>query len=293
MRFPSPDAGRTEIHRRFENLENELVALRKHVRKAESASRELLKRERTRQRATREVGRLDYEPADIFLWLSSASSVSRLRACAKEPWTVEWIESSLKENEVFYDIGANVGAYSLVAAKASQGTAQIIAFEPAFATFAILCENVLLNDLAEVVTPIPVPLSDRTQLDTFNYRGTSAGQALHSLDDTKALGQTEVSYRQPVLTFRLDDLIDQFGLPSPTHIKLDVDGAEERVLHGAQRALCSPSLRSVMVELNADPSRAVTKRLLEGGLSLQREFTPPQKPGRRPPQHTYGLFSRV
>jgi hypothetical protein len=48
-----------------------------------------------------------------------------------------------------------------------------------------------------------------------------------------------------------------------------------------------------MVELNADPSRAVTKRLLEGGLSLQREFTPPQKPGRRPPQHTYGLFSRV
>src|SRR5579872_3231912 len=62
---------------------------------------------------------LDYAASRIRLLVSSSEIGVRLRSVEKEPFTVEWIEQSLRPGEVFYDIGANVGAYSLIAARAT------------------------------------------------------------------------------------------------------------------------------------------------------------------------------
>src|ERR671932_123659 len=59
--------------------------------------------------------------------------LSRLRPVAKEPWTVRWLERSLRDGDVLYDVGANVGAYSLIAAALG---AQVVAIEPAYANYA-------------------------------------------------------------------------------------------------------------------------------------------------------------
>src|SRR5688572_14716010 len=61
--------------------------------------------------------RLDYDRADIYLRVTSKVEGFRIHACAKEPFTIEWIHGQLRAGDVLYDIGANVGAYSLVAAK--------------------------------------------------------------------------------------------------------------------------------------------------------------------------------
>src|SRR5262245_25440744 len=74
---------------------------------------------------------LDYPRSDIYLDVQSSDEYYlRLRSCYKEPETVEWIEKFVRENDVFYDIGANVGAYSLIASRFANGKATVYAFEP-------------------------------------------------------------------------------------------------------------------------------------------------------------------
>ena len=91
------------------------------------------------------VGELDYARHRIELLVSSPEIRVRLRSVEKEPFTVEWIERSIKPGDVFYDIGANVGAYSLIAAKVTGNGARIFAFEPSAATFHDLSRNILHN----------------------------------------------------------------------------------------------------------------------------------------------------
>src|SRR5579862_9056307 len=71
---------------------------------------------------------LDYERAPLRI---VASAYRRQATAAKEPFTVEWIEQSLRGGGVLYDVGANVGGYSLIAA-AQNPSVRVVAFEPAY-----------------------------------------------------------------------------------------------------------------------------------------------------------------
>lgn len=197
------------------------------------------------------IGRLDYPPGSIRLMVDSEAELARLRSCFKEPETVAWIEQFVRHGEVVYDIGANVGAYSLVVDRATQGTCKVYAFEPSFSTFAQLSRNVALNGSQGRVVPVLVALSDVSGLVAFNYSSLSPGTALHVLGDAVDHQGKPFSpeFSQPVLSYRMDDFIEQFALPAPNHIKLDVDGVELKVLRGATRALANPALRSVLVEV--------------------------------------------
>lgn len=196
--------------------------------------------------------RMDYARHDIFLHVDSHAEHSlRLHSCKKEPDTVEWIETFMRPGDVFYDIGANVGPYSLVAAKFFAGAVKTYAFEPAFLNFTQLCRNVFLNNCQESVIPLSVALSDETAIGAFNYHNLVPGGSLHTFGEAiDHKGQRfEPVLKQPVISYRTDDLIKQFGLPVPNHIKIDVDGIELAVLQGAEKTLADPSVRSLVVEL--------------------------------------------
>jgi FkbM family methyltransferase len=234
-------------------------------------------------------GRLDYPNVDLYLRVTSKlERKMRLRSCSKEPWTVEWIERWVKPGEVFFDIGANVGAYSLIAAKGSK--ARVFAFEPGYANFAALCENIVLNDVAERITPLPVGLAARTSLATFSYRNVRSGFASHALRLQPPTNGGAAAYQQPVLAHALDDLVERFSLPRPNHVKLDVDGAEVAVLAGAVRTLRAPELRSLMIEVEWKHSETVTQRLAECGLTQRSKF---ERRNGRPMKVWYGLFTPV
>ena len=218
-------------------------------------------------------GKMDYARHDIYLHVDSLIEYeTRLHSCEKEPDTVKWIEDFMRPGDIFYDIGANVGAYSLVAAKCFAGTVKVYAFEPAFLNFSQLCRNIFLNNSQDAVFPLSVALSDKTSIDDLNFHDLVPGGSLHTLGETidhKGERFTPVAV-QRMLSFRLDDLIDQFKIPTPSHIKIDVDGIEKAVLEGAQTALSSPSLRSIDVEL-PEGERDITEFLQGKGFKLHSQ----------------------
>ena len=210
------------------------------------------------------VGKLDYGPHPIWLTIESTREYgARLHSCASEPETVQWIEGFVQEGDVLLDIGANIGAYSLVAAKATGGKATIYAFEPAFANYSQMCRNIHLNGCAKSIVPLPVVLSDRTELGSFNYNNLVAGGSLHAYGEPVDFkGDVfEPVFQHTSISYRLDDFIRQFQVPAPNHIKIDVDGIEGSILKGAPETLANPSLRSMLIE--AEPQRPETQELLE------------------------------
>jgi FkbM family methyltransferase len=236
----------------------------------------------------RGVARLDYAPADIRVGATSDEILHlRLRPVAKEPWTVDWLERHMRRSDdVLYDVGANIGVYTLIACKAAPAGASVVAVEPAYATFASLCDNLVLNRCADRVTPLPVVLGDATRLGSLSYRDTAAGAAIHELD-----GGGGGAFRQTVLVYALDDLIDRFGLPVPTLVKLDVDGAEGAVLAGARATLRRPELRSVLVEVETAQTDTVLRELGDAGFELERRVD--DRYGEPLPDIWYGIFARA
>jgi FkbM family methyltransferase len=233
--------------------------------------------------------RLSYPHAEILLRVTSKAERARLNACMKEPFTIEWIRRWMQPGDVFYDIGSNVGVYSLVAAKGPGGGARVFSFDPSYGNIASLGVNILLNGVADQVTPLPVALTDTTGRNVFALRSLEAGAARHTLGDVPS-EEGPALYRQPVLTFRLDDLVQIADLPAPNHIKLDVDGGELAVLDGAAKTLESPSLRSVLIEVSTSMSDAITAALSARGLRLDTKVNVESKTGEY--LVWYGLFTR-
>ena len=235
-----------------------------------------------------QIVRLDYKVADIRLHITSGMEHRhRARSCAKEPWTVQWLEERLKPGDVLYDIGTNVGAFTLIAAK--HLGASVVAFEPGYANYARLCENLVLNLCHGSVIPLPIALADKTGLLGFNYRTLEPGQSRHALQTAPWHWQSEVTaekYVQPVCTMRLDDVVSQFDLPLPTHMKIDVDGGELRVLCGAEDVLRRAPLRSIMAEVEHALLDAATALLQRAGFVLEARF------GREARSATCALFVR-
>jgi hypothetical protein len=97
-----------------------------------------------------------------------------------------------------------------------------------------------------------IALSDQTEISVFHYSNLIPGGALHALG--KPIDYKGDFFKpiceQWIMVFRLDEFITLFNLPTPNHVKIDVDGIEFKILRGAQQMLCRPMLRSLMVEVN-------------------------------------------
>jgi FkbM family methyltransferase len=235
--------------------------------------------------------RLDFPGTDIWLHTTSpAEQRWRAMSCAKEPWTVEWILQEVHKGEVLYDIGANVGTFSLIAAKHCGALA--VAFEPGYASFARLCENIHLNGCSRTIVPVPLPLADKTGLVSFKYRSLDPGQSRHHLRDTPwspgSLTDPGARFIQPVCAMTLDAVYTEFGLSAPHHLKIDVDGAELRVLRGATAVLRCAQLRTILVEADTEQWEPVHELLTRSGFVLRSQH----KWDHKPHAPTYAVFAR-
>lgn len=187
--------------------------------------------------------KLDYQQKDIFMLTDTIREYeTRARSVIKEPKTVLWIEKYGGDSAVLYDIGANTGAYSLIAA--ARG-AQVVAFEPASQNVYKLYKNALLNKLNEhiIVVPLILEANNGTAKSFIKNRtfGATHGFSLGEQSSDTVAGET-------FLAMGLDNCIQTFSLPIPTMIKIDVDGAEVNVLKGAQKLLINPILTTLLIE---------------------------------------------
>ncbi|MBF0618892.1 MAG: FkbM family methyltransferase [Candidatus Omnitrophica bacterium] len=196
--------------------------------------------------------RMDHPRLSIFIDVSSAMENDvRTRSCSKEPETVAWIET-FRAGDVFWDIGANVGAYALVAAKQHEGRVKVYAVEPSVLNFAQLCRNIALNHCGEIITPLNIALSDKTAVGKFHYHNWVAGGAMHAFGAAVGCDQAAFQpvFSQDILSYSLDDVVAAFGLAMPDHIKIDVDGLEPEIMNGARRILSDKKkVRSLLVEI--------------------------------------------
>ena len=149
----------------------------------------------------------------------------------------------LREEDLFVDVGANIGAFSILASGVIGSPS--IAFEPVPATVALLQNNVMINRLASKVTVINAAVGSKEGAIPF----TSTFGAMNHVatDNEKKQGNfIEV----PII--RLDDLDSN---KIPTLIKIDVEGFESEVIAGAHSILKNPKVQALIVETNGSGKR--------------------------------------
>jgi FkbM family methyltransferase len=169
----------------------------------------------------------------------------------KEPDMIRWIDGMDKDT-VLWDIGANVGVFSLYAAVRTH--CAVLSFEPSAANVFVLARNIQLNHLNERVTAYCVALSGATELGILNLASEAIGAALSQFgkagETSRYWSGNSESAAHGMVGFTIDDFIARFNPHFPTHIKMDVDGLELPILQGATNTLRDPRLRAAMVELS-------------------------------------------
>ena len=144
-----------------------------------------------------------------------------------EPEQTSVFVNTLKNGMVFFDIGANIGYYTILGARLIGSKGRVFAFEPVLRNLVYLYQHTLVNK-ASNVTIISVACSDTTSLKNFCWgKNYAEGHLCEKSDNNNTI---------PVPTISIDEVIQQVGI-SPDVIKIDVEGAELSVLKGAQGVL--------------------------------------------------------
>jgi FkbM family methyltransferase len=167
----------------------------------------------------------------------------------KEPSTIAWI-AGFARDEVLVDVGANVGMYTVWAAK-TRGV-RVYAFEPEAQNYGFLNRNLLANRLGERVKAYCLALSDVAGLSELHLATLTPGGSCHSLGEPVDFNHRPMQpkFSQGCLSARLDDLVAGGAVPEPHYLKIDVDGFEPKVIAGAAAVLRGSRLKSLLVEIN-------------------------------------------
>jgi FkbM family methyltransferase len=148
-----------------------------------------------------------------------------------EPAEMAFVLHALRPGELFLDVGANLGSFTLLAAAAG---AEIISIEPVPETYVHLIANIRLNGLSQC-TPLNCGVSNQPGYLTFTL-GRDC--------------QNRVIEDGPGVTLPVDTIDNICAARVPTVMKIDVEGHEPKVLEGARMTFASPELQAVVIEMN-------------------------------------------
>ena len=189
-----------------------------------------------------------FVPNYLTKWLSDEFFI-------KEPETIEWIDKFTKtdnNNIIFWDVGANLGLYSIYAAL-KHSNIEVISFEPSTSNLRVLSRNISINNLQDKIFINQLPLGNKS----FNFsllreskfgEGESNNSFKEPIDFEGNNIVTKNSYK--LLGTSINNLIDQKILKVPNYIKIDVDGLEHLILEGASNYLNNKNIKSIQIEVN-------------------------------------------
>ncbi len=149
----------------------------------------------------------------------------------------------LEEQDLFVDIGANIGAYTVLASKVKK--ARTISIEPVPETHGHLVSNVKLNEIEERVSTHNIGIGSESRILSFTADLDTVNHVI--LNKSVANFETVDVKVKP-----LDDLLEGH---SPCLLKIDVEGFEQEVLDGATKTLSKDSLSAIIIELNGSGGR--------------------------------------
>jgi FkbM family methyltransferase len=238
--------------------------------------------------AIQPVAAIQTEHGDLLCKCGHGRLLWRARTFhTEEPDTVRWLDT-IERDDCLWDVGANVGLYSLYAAKFKR--CKVYAFEPESQNFALLVENIALNQIGDLCLPVCLAISESAGLGTLRVRYVTKGGAYNLFDapasrsdsadpvpasiqavSPDAAEQPAVS--QMVYGLSLDELLTTYKVEPPTHLKIDVDGLEPWIIAGGQTLLEQKRLRTILIELNkkSDRDLAVPEILAKKGFQFESE----------------------
>ncbi len=152
--------------------------------------------------------------------------------------TMAFLLHVLRSHDLFVDVGANIGSYTVLAG-AVVG-ARCISFEPLPETYQHLLNNICLNDIKELVQAHNLGIGKEDGILRFT---TGLGTVNH-------VANNEEIYSGNTLEVRVVSLDNVIGAIQPKLIKIDVEGFESNVVSGANRTLSNDGLDAVIMELN-------------------------------------------
>ena len=171
----------------------------------------------------------------------------------KEPETLEWINNfEKKENLTFWDIGANIGLYSIYnSLKNPKSTT--IAFEPSSSNLRVLTRNISINNLEKNIKVVSMPLTNKKNIFQEMKEGQFIeGGAMNSFGEKFDFEgkefQTTMKYN--LLGTTMNYFIENSILEIPDYIKIDVDGIEHLILEGGDKFLTHQKVKSLSIEIN-------------------------------------------
>lgn len=148
----------------------------------------------------------------------------------------------LNKSDAFFDVGANIGAYTVLASKVCGAKTQ--AFEPSKYTFERLSNNIYLNRINHLVTAHNLGVSSKSETVNFSK----------GFDTVNHVTSKELDYTEKIQTVSLNEIIDS-GVGVPNLIKIDVEGFEHHVIKGANKLLENSKLNAIIIELNGAGKR--------------------------------------
>ena len=171
----------------------------------------------------------------------------------KEPETLEWIDSFDDNSKIiFWDIGANIGLYSIYAALKFKNI-EVVSFEPSTSNLRVLSRNISINKLENKIKINQFPLTNKENKYLMMKEGDFVeGGALNSFgedfDFEGKIFKSEMNYQ--LFGTTINYLIENNILEIPDYIKIDVDGIEHLILEGASKYLNHKKIKSMSIEIN-------------------------------------------
>ena len=169
---------------------------------------------------------------------------------SKEPETIGWLKQHLRPSDIFLDIGANVGTFSIYVAKHLSGDGHVYACEPHLPTTVQLLQNISANDLEDRVSVISVAASGEDGFAPFRYKRWRQGASGNQLGIDGAPHLPNQVGTELKCGMRVDTMIAEGVIRSPDIVKIDTDGIEIPILNGMKGLLTGNRRpRSILAEV--------------------------------------------
>lgn len=169
------------------------------------------------------------------------------RGLLYEPATSMTVMEILRPGDTVFDVGANVGYFSLLSNAIAPGACRVFAFEPNPVAFGILTANVAANTPHDI-TCFNVGVADRAGTSILMPRDDHSKSRLLRSGGNLAPKEGAVHSSVPVVS--LDEVADRHGIDRIKLLKIDVEGFEPFVMLGAKSLLTSGRVECVICEIN-------------------------------------------
>jgi FkbM family methyltransferase len=154
-----------------------------------------------------------------------------------------------------FDIGANIGQFTLLFASLVGSSGRVVAFEPCKETLQRLRAHLVLNDFPDVITEQSLVYSSHSEIMSFNVY--SEGRSVHNTIGNPTLyvrgapGVSEKPVRRDYLnTVTIDQYCSEHGISAIDYLKVDVEGAELEVFQGCREMLARKAVRYIQFEIS-------------------------------------------